>query len=357
MTKKAFWLLMPIFLFFLTLHQGLDYFFAQRAGLMWCAFGLVSIGIWRRYGWLVALLAAYVGASVIQVVFWHANQFAGMGEFRPIIHRATLLGAFSTLILIAAVWLKPIARELMAKLFLSLGVFICLHFWILSHWWQPEGFLMTPTLAGVYLVFCFPLIRSSAPWLVALFVLTILGSGGHACILALLAYYTGTIWVTEPAWIWKWLGGLLGSLGIVWLWKGTSWIFRDHGRMTVWNGVFDWWKTSGFTHFGTGTGTWYSLVPWIQQQRNLRTDGFYIYAHNEYLEILFTLGIVGLALYLAFWFTAVVRSKANGDYRSTGLLFALAASSLSMFPLRHDTLLFLVMFLLYDVLEKQFKRL
>ncbi len=78
----------------------------------------------------------------------------------------------------------------------------------------------------------------------------------------------------------------------------------SRGRWEAWKLFMDWWLEHGNRWTGTGLGTFYVLGPVIQPG----DAGQYLYLHNEYLQILFELGIIGLFLFLFLGLVMTVRS-------------------------------------------------
>lgn len=67
-------------------------------------------------------------------------------------------------------------------------------------------------------------------------------------------------------------------------------------RLTVWRGTLTLWKS--FPWLGTGLGTFREAFP-LAGVQGLPPDISYWHAHNDYLELLLTAGVVGVALLVA----------------------------------------------------------
>lgn len=86
--------------------------------------------------------------------------------------------------------------------------------------------------------------------------------------------------------------------------SGVSEFINSHGRFTEWARFLSWWSKNANPLFGTGTGTFEWLGPMIQA----RPKDLYLFMHNDYLQVLFEQGIMGLLLMLGviglcFWKT------------------------------------------------------
>lgn len=78
----------------------------------------------------------------------------------------------------------------------------------------------------------------------------------------------------------------------------------SRGRWEAWKLFMSWWLEYGNHWTGTGLGTFYVLGPVIQAG----DSGQYLYLHNEYLQILFELGWIGLILFLFLSAVLAIRS-------------------------------------------------
>lgn len=82
-------------------------------------------------------------------------------------------------------------------------------------------------------------------------------------------------------------------LGVAW------WIFphADNGRFKVWGFMMRFWHERASHWFGFGLGTQELFAPAVQNAHNFMKGSWFIWMHNDWLQILFELGIVGLALW------------------------------------------------------------
>lgn len=327
---------------------------AERAGVMWFVFGAMGISAARRYGLLVGVITGYVGLSLVNAIWWGPNHLSTIGVMRFMIDRDAAMGALSTLAIIVVIFTEAIPKRLFAKLCTAFGVYLVLQFFIFRHWYFKDGPLMTPTLAAVYLTLCLPFVDNF--WVELAFMGTIIATGGHTGLLALGAYITGRTWVSRPKrlpWV---ISGLLGSATLLSLFKGTGWAFRDQHRLEIWSAVMGWWSKQHHLLFGMGAGVWYGIMALVQTETHVEKNGIYTYGHCEPIQILFELGWVGLSLIFLLYATLVIRSKTRGDPGLTGFLLSLGAASLTMFTWRHEAILTLVIFGLFQCLEKDFRR-
>lgn len=101
------------------------------------------------------------------------------------------------------------------------------------------------------------------------------------------------------------------------IWSLTSrWIFSEDGN----------------TLLGQGMGSYYALMPKIQQYflGGDQGHGIYVTAHNDILELLFNLGIVGALLWIIYFTTALFRNRSDTFVISFFVSFLISA--LGNFP-------------------------
>lgn len=144
------------------------------------------------------------------------------------------------------------------------------------------------------------------------------------------------------------LGGLL-FLGMVGDSMMPDSFLNSSGRWQNWIHIMKWWWDNSNHWLGTGFGTSLVLLPYAQTQMNWVNGDFYLWMHNDWLQILFELGFVGLLFTLMAWFTLARKS-----FRSPHLFASfMGFSALACFnyPLRlpiHVTCLTLLCWLILN---------
>lgn len=91
-------------------------------------------------------------------------------------------------------------------------------------------------------------------------------------------------------------------------------MFSDSLRFICWEWSFDWWYANASKYFGTGIGTFWGLGPWIQikdlaeacngatveqckrAEFLFQKNNYYTFMHNDWGQLLFEGGIVGLLI-------------------------------------------------------------
>jgi hypothetical protein len=335
-------LILSVFITLLTLGNGSDAYYSERAGAA-VLLGL-GVGAWfcQLYGWLIGSLAAYCSVSAVWGVFYRHNKFHALSmkhsALDQTIEHGIASGALTTLM--CWVGVNAVPARIIRQGLIGFGLASCIHYWFTRHYWSPQGFMMTWTLASVYLALCVPLMSSL--WVIVVFVLTILGSGGATGLATLVcvglgyAIYHGYAKYAVSAVI-------AGTSLAVYFMNGN---LDDKGRFMAWRGVYDWWSTVDHQWLGIGAGTTYGFVPMVQyatKMEGLRN----FYMHNEYLQVLFELGYIGAALVILVSAWGLIRARRCPH--QLAFMLGLIPACLTMFPFRHETLMILVVFQLHQI--------
>lgn len=118
-------------------------------------------------------------------------------------------------------------------------------------------------------------------------------------------------------------------------------------RLETWQLMLTYWRDSFSLVFGSGIGTYWVLAPFIHQAVNgVVPEGVLTHFHNEYLQVLFETGFVGLFFMLGLLFLAVKKLYAKKDYAVLASLIALSISALTWNPLRYMLLSIITVFVL-----------
>lgn len=109
-------------------------------------------------------------------------------------------------------------------------------------------------------------------------------------------------------------------------------LFTAPYRIEWWTKIMGWWWENANVWFGTGLGTYFYLGPGIQKTLEPSNPHVMLWMHNDWLQILFETGIIGLALTLAVYFK-VLRRTWKVDYTSFQTLVLIGASMCAYYPL------------------------
>jgi O-antigen ligase len=116
-------------------------------------------------------------------------------------------------------------------------------------------------------------------------------------------------------------------LGFGYLYKGEN-LISSSGRVSEWKLFMDWWLENSNRWIGTGSGTAQWLGPVIQA----KTESLFVWFHNEYLQILFEQGIIGLGLAMALLVICIKKAWRRPWLLST--IGGIGFSFFTQFPLR-----------------------
>jgi hypothetical protein len=308
----------------------------------------VASYFYRRYGLLEFLTSFYVLAHVTYSCFWHWPNFGEYTSRGFLLQREILHGAFATLLIFFVVIEEIIERKFLEILFMGLGLLLCLHFWIFKHFYFPDGHLMTQTLSGVFLGLLLPIAIRRSRILTVLFTVTAICTHGHTAIATVGAFFIGL--TIEKRWkLWPLVPVGIGVTTGVIAWMRPYWLTNDQQRFIVWKGALDFIHKNGFQLFGLGAGSAYQAIPWIQIENKMPLPGYMTYLHSEPIQIFFELGLVGITLFTLLYLKGMSRKTAP-------LLLSILASSVTMFPFRHETFLFLIVFQLHPIYQKRVTR-
>lgn len=149
------------------------------------------------------------------------------------------------------------------------------------------------------------------------------------------------------------IGGVVAGIGYM-LQKDV--ILDSSGRYTVWRDSFKFWLNQGDSlnpphippFFGSGIGSFFMYGPTIQLQDTLKAGGnsreIFIWMHNDWAQILFETGYIGLLLTLLVFGVALFKSRKIPVIFSS--LLTLGCLGFIQMPLRHFSFASLCLFLI-----------
>ena len=101
-------------------------------------------------------------------------------------------------------------------------------------------------------------------------------------------------------------------IGVLIFFGGFLWIgphFLGHGgRIELWQAAYNYFIENVNIFWGAGLGTFELFGPHIQIQNDLPRPGYFIWMHNDWLQILFECGAIGLLSTLSLYCMTIVRS-------------------------------------------------
>lgn len=100
---------------------------------------------------------------------------------------------------------------------------------------------------------------------------------------------------------------------------------HDSGRFAIWRLSYDWWRAHANIWFGTGFGTAQVLIPLLQAANDPKQTTMFLWLHNEWLQILFEGGIVGVLCALMAWGYFLLRSFKRPELFASFCAFSVMA--------------------------------
>lgn len=149
------------------------------------------------------------------------------------------------------------------------------------------GLMLAPSFDASLIAMILPLAH---PVLMFFFVIAIIKAKGATAALILFAQLIGMAF-NRRAKIKAKLSIALFAISLMVVTQGAA-IMQGTGRVQAWQRFFEWWGRENHQWLGTGQGTFIWLGPYL--------DGFkgviFLHMHNDWLQLLFEGGIVGLSL-------------------------------------------------------------
>lgn len=118
-----------------------------------------------------------------------------------------------------------------------------------------------------------------------------------------------------------------------------------NGRIEMWNTYFKWWSANIDPLFGSGLGSFEWMGPAFQI-----SDQRYLFMHNDFLQVLYETGFVGLGLLCAVIYRAAKIAYKNPFQISS--LVAIVIAMLTYFPLHYFISQCIVALLLTQIIAK-----
>lgn len=127
--------------------------------------------------------------------------------------------------------------------------------------------------------------------------------------------------------------------GFAWLNYGNL-LFNDSARFKNWIHFFEWWAININPWYGTGFGR----AEWIMPYLSLEKSRLFLWMHNEYLQVLFEGGAIGLALALAVLVQFFLLSRTQDRWKLATVV-SVSVVCLTQFPFRFAFSAFFICFI------------
>lgn len=290
--------------------------------------------IGARYHWS---LAYFIGYCIFN---YFALSTHGLADAPPTIE---LKAAFVSSFQIAYLLLYWIILE-SCKLDVTLVarpllIFSLITTYVSSFFELPCRLIWNPSLNAAFSVW---LLGPYGGWQLALLTLVqvvFMQSGASAFVLLLLVV----------SWHLRWKKLLLGAVsGVAYLsWSGIH-AFVEPNRMAFYKAVWTYWREHANPLVGYSFGSYQATAYYIQQTMDYHREGLWLSVHSDWLQLLFELGFIGLAL--AIWlFVDLIRCSREFD---RFLVVGFGIVALVFFPCQSPIWLFLMMAMCMKLLRR-----
>lgn len=213
----------------------------------------------------------------------------------------------------------------------------------LSDGYGYSGILDYPSVNGLFTVTCYFLWirkakRSETVFATALTLLAVLFSKSST---PLGAFVIGVValHLRSPKSLlapWRLLVAFLAGLLLLALgYSLDPLLFSSQGRVEAWGVFMQTWCKTFPVFFGSGPGTFSSLAIETQLQKNYMVGQYYLYLHNEWLQILYETGLIGLTLVSSLFALSLYKSFKRSDHYTVAALLSFGSGCFLVFPLRY----------------------
>lgn len=279
-----------------------------------------------KFGAIPTIFFSYIGASSLYVWCFHRNRYFSVQPYDQQALKYYAGGALLTGLLILAplmllsgrnkthffiygrsfagmfLWINGLSIVLKSIFFGCAGVNSC------------GGVVGNPSISAGLLVTMLPLFFRNAkkdwPNLVIVALSVFVSKSSIA--LGLLMVFLAIHFCIEKRmfFLGLWAAGASFIGGFFMFGKGE--LFNSSNRFKVWAYMMDYWDAWWNIPMGTGLGTYKVFSLTLQEDKNLDPNAWWSTLHNEWLQVVFELGVLGIILALAVYAIALRRSLFNG---------------------------------------------
>lgn len=239
----------------------------------------------------------------------------------------------------------------------------------------PIGLLGQATKHGAFLAIAFGMALGLRQWVASLFILAalILTKSSFTWIAAFSAWLVVARYFVGRSVVYASLSAIIPGV-VALFWFGSSYSM-DHGRFAVWQAALDaWWHGPKLTGFGLGSFSAsinrdQFFFAQFFQPIELRVYGDFLQAHNDYVQLIFEMGVMGMLIILGgiysiglyFWRVWWIGGKSSPIIRaSQGGLAAILVNAIGNFPFQlapHYLLAIIFVALLLDKSSEGYNKL
>ena len=282
-----------------------------RSGWQWIAFSLTVVFagyLTQVIGIIAASFFGWLTFSGIRVFLQPVSDWGSLAV------KADASTAISTcILLIFILFFSSIKTGRMMQVRLGVAyvslVNCCIMLWHYHTTWQANGLLDNYAMDGTFIALCYPLLLAlykaniddsfkniCKSILVRILPIgAILASNATTPVLMLIAIFGVMFFKRANKYekvLMTWMAVTVA--GCLWFRLGSmASVTTDSGRYAAWRMWWDWYQANVNPWIGSGLGTFEVLGPEIQHATG-QANGFMMWAHNEYLQLYFETGAIGL---------------------------------------------------------------
>ena len=325
-------------------------------------FGLFSVFItaWKldRIHFLLSMSFIFAAGSALYCFSYPYSPYQQYGPYLVQKMDASAAGSLCYLwtasVLLLEIYKRPTRwQEAIGMVTLANSVYLLLNGVFRSHWW---GLLSNPAMDATLIATSYPILvfrpsvtgwpkkftildvwKKPSFWYgfscVVLPVIAVLLSKsstglGILCV-AIGSYFFLSAPLTLKRVLFSCLGiGAVFSAGALVI-SDRNELFGDSGRFAIWRVILNFFDKAINHWVGGGTGSFYAIGEAFQQG----TQGLFIWAHNDWLQVLFEQGVIGLTMAIILFVTMLKAAKNRPYLFSCVLSYGLMATF--QMPLRH----------------------
>ncbi len=298
----------------------LDYHYQYTAVLALSAFFFCNNWVKPRFGIPASLLLAFCAYSAIWVWAFVQNRYVNVDPYNQMALRYFAADSIAKIMLICVpMMLLAENRQRM----LLLGEIACSTFVVGNSavaLWEARngctgltcgGLIGNPSISMGLMVCILPVfIRSWKQWpILVMACLAVFLSKSSIAVGLLAAYaclYSVSMIRKSPKWLLFPFFATAAIFSIAHYAIGGKELLNDSDRFMVWKEMLYHWNVPGNFHFGTGIGTYHVFSINLQQINHIAGSMWWNTLHNDWLQMLFECGVVGVSL-LIFSYCSALR--------------------------------------------------
>lgn len=301
---------------------------------------ILAIQLGKRTSVVLALTSLYFLISTISC-FYNPYYSIGLSPSVKFLYQSITAKSFTSMLSIGFI-ASFLSNEAIKQILRGFGFLIPISgFLMLIHFLFPDAFestigggiLNNPSISGCFIAASIPISFKFQKnyWFV------LWGIIGVACAQSISAWATLFVSVIAILWCYSRFASCVAaySIGCAMVVIGknlsTGSIFESSGRFELWGYVWPYFITHVNPMLGAGAGSFKAFGPIIQSKFDFIHNQYFLWAHNDWLQIMFEFGLLGLFLALGSFAWVLFQAK-------NPLVFSSLASfgflMLTQYPLR-----------------------